>query len=434
MVRAVLDGVRVVEWSTYQAGPAAGAMLADLGAEVLKIEEPVRGDGLRSFRTSAGGIPVHLANGCNVLFEENNRNKKSFACDLKHPEGLQAVYQLIEHSDVFLTNFRPHVVQRIGLDYDTLRVSNPRLVFASAAGLGHRGPDAGIGTIDYVAQARSGVMVSAESLSGTMEPVILPPGIGDRITATYLAYGVVCALLARERFGAGQEVRTNQLSSYVSAAAFSVMLAISQHRAFGRDRKTAPNPLVNFYRCRDDTWIMLGCQEDFYWDRFCLAIEATFLLTDPRFASAEARARNSPDLVKILDDIFETRPFDEWAGVLRSWDCRYSRVNSFMELPRRRAGRRQRRHRRLEQPQMGSHEVRGLSGRVRRHTAPVEDSSAGVGRAHGRDPPTGLWICPGRRREVEAVRDHSLRGTRSWITGRVRRLPWLSSVTRSRTT
>ena len=333
MVRAVLDGVRVVEWSTYQAGPAAGAMLADLGAEVLKIEEPVRGDGLRSFRTSAGGIPVHLSNGCNVLFEENNRNKKSFACDLKHPEGLQAVYQLIEHSDVFLTNFRPHVVQRIGLDYDTLRVSNPRLVFASAAGLGHRGPDASIGTIDYVAQARSGVMVSAESLSGTMEPVILPPGIGDRITATYLAYGVVCALLARERFGAGQEVRTNQLSSYVSAAAFSVMLAISQHRAFGRDRKTAPNPLVNFYRCRDDTWIMLGCQEDFYWDRFCLAIEATFLLTDPRFASAEARARNSPDLVKILDDIFETRPFDEWADVLRSWDCRYSRVNSFMELP-----------------------------------------------------------------------------------------------------
>ena len=333
MVRAVLDGVRVVEWSTYQAGPAAGAMLADLGAEVLKIEEPVRGDGLRSFRTSAGGIPVHLSNGCNVLFEENNRNKKSFACDLKHPEGLQAVYQLIKHSDVFLTNFRPHVVQRIGLDYDTLRSSNPRLVFASAAGLGHRGPDAGLGTIDYVAQARSGVMVSAESLSGTMEPVILPPGIGDRITATYLAYGVVCALLARERFGAGQEVRTNQLSSYVSAAAFSVMLAISQHRAFGRDRKTAPNPLVNFYRCRDDTWIMLGCQEDFYWDRFCLAIEATFLLTDPRFASAEARARNSPDLVKILDDIFETRPFDEWAGVLSSWDFRYSRVNSFMELP-----------------------------------------------------------------------------------------------------
>ena len=333
MVRAVLDGVRVVEWSTYQAGPAAGAMLADLGAEVLKIEEPVRGDGLRSFRTSAGGIPVHVSSGCNVLFEENNRNKKSFACDLKHPEGLQAVYRLIEHSDVFLTNFRPHVVQRIGLGYETLRISNPRLVFASAAGLGHRGPDAGLGTIDYVAQARSGVMVSAESMSGTVEPVILPPGIGDRITATYLAYGVLCALLARERFGVGQEVRTNQLSSYVSAAAFSVMLAISQHRTFGRDREAAPNPLVNFYRCGDDTWIMLGCQEDFYWDRFCLAVEATFLLTDPRFANVEARARNSRDLVKILDDIFEMRPYNEWAEVLNSWDCRYSRVNSFVDLP-----------------------------------------------------------------------------------------------------
>jgi crotonobetainyl-CoA:carnitine CoA-transferase CaiB-like acyl-CoA transferase len=327
-----LEGIRVVDWTIWQQGPVCSAMLADLGAEVIKIEEREGGDPGRGILRMSG---LDLTDRPNWYFEANNRNKKSIALDLKTPRGREIVCQLVEKSDVFVQNFRQGVAARLGLDYATLRQRNEKLIYASATGYGPLGPDSGEPSFDQLGLARSGIMLAAGEPD--MPPLAIAGGIADQMGAILLAYGVLAALMARERHGVGQEVDASHLGSMMMLQGLSLGMRLMMGVAMPRmARQRAGNPLWNHYRCRDDKWIALAMlQSDRYWEDFCKALGRSELIRDERFADLRVRARNAEAIVAILDEVFGSRPRDEWMKILREspGDFIFTVVNSVDELP-----------------------------------------------------------------------------------------------------
>ncbi len=326
-----LQGMRVIDWTIWQQGPVCSAMLGDLGAEVIKIEERERGDPGRGMIKMSG---VDLKDRPNFYFEANNRNKKSLTLDLKKPEAREILYQLVAKSDVFVQNFRLGVAARLGLDYAALRRHNPRLIYASATGYGPEGPESGDPSFDQLGLARSGIMMAAGEPD--MPPLQIAGGIADQMGAIMLAYGVLAALLARERFGVGQEVDASHLGSMLMLQGLSVAARLMMGFAIPRmPRKYAANPLWNHYRCGDDKWLCLGMlQPDRYWGDFCRALGRPELADDARFCNIRVRAGNAAAAIEILDEIFASQPRDHWLKVLRAGgDFIFTIVNSVDDLP-----------------------------------------------------------------------------------------------------
>jgi len=327
-----LDGIRVIDWTIWQQGPVCSTMLADLGAEVIKIEERGTGDPGRHL-ASLGG--ASLAERPNFYFEANNRNKKSLVLDLKKPEATQVLRELVARSDVFVQNFRKGVAERRGLGYASLREHNPKLVYASATGYGPQGPDSGDPSFDYLALARSGIMLAAGEPD--MPPLGIAGGVADQMGAVMLAYGVLAALLARERHGVGQEVDASHLSSMMWLQGLSLSCLLTLGFPFPRMfRSQAFNPLWNHYRCADERWIALGMlQSDRYWADFARAIGRPELADDERFRGAEARGANAEACIAILDQAFATRPRADWIEQLRQaeGDFIVTIVNAPADLP-----------------------------------------------------------------------------------------------------
>ncbi len=327
-----LDGIRIMDWTIWQQGPVATQMLADLGAEVIKIEERERGDPGRGITAVAGSGTVK--SGRNYYFEANNKHKKSIALNLKQPAAREIVHRLTARSNVFVQNFRKGVAKRLGLGYADLAVHNPRLIYASASGYGPEGPDSGEPSFDYLGQARSGIMNAIGS--GTTTPTYVYGGIADQMGAVMLAYGVLAALFARERTGIGQEVDASHLGSMMALQGLNVVARTIMGKEFPRNtRANAYNPLWNHYRCADDKWISLAMlQPDRYWRDFCEVLGKPELIADPRFAEVKIRGKNSAALIAIFDDVFATRPRDEWMRVLKGrGDFIYTIVNSVSDLP-----------------------------------------------------------------------------------------------------
>jgi len=326
-----LDGIRIIDWTIWQQGPAATQMLADLGAEVIKIEERERGDPGRGLVKAAGSATVK--GGLNFYFEANNKHKKSIALDLKRPEAREIVHRLAARSDVFVQNFRKGVAQRLGLGYADLAAFNPRIIYASASGYGPEGPDSGEPSFDYLGQARSGIMNALGS--GTTTPIYIYGGIADQMGAIMLAYGVLAALFVRERTGIGQEVDASHLGSMMALQGLNVVARTIVGNEFPRvPRANAFNPLWNHYRCADDKWIALAMlQPERYWKDFCEVIGKPELIDDPRFA-ANTRGWNATALIAIFDEVFAARPRDEWMRILEGrGDFIYTVVNSVSDLP-----------------------------------------------------------------------------------------------------
>ena len=327
-----LDGIRIIDWTIWQQGPVATQMLADLGAEVIKIEERERGDPGRGITAVAGSATVKK--GRNYYFEANNKHKKSITLDLKRPEAREIVYRLVAHSDVFVQNFRKGVAKRLGLGYADLCAHNPRLIYASASGYGPEGPDSGEPSFDYLGQARSGIMNALGT--GSAEPTYVYGGIADQMGAIMLAYGVLAALFARERTGIGQEVDASHLGSMMALQGLNVAARTIMGKEFPRNtRANAYNPLWNHYRCADDKWIALAMlQPDRYWKDFCEVVGKPELIEDPRFAESRTRGKNAAALIAIFDGVFATRPREEWMRILKSrGDFIYTVVNSVSDLP-----------------------------------------------------------------------------------------------------
>ena len=310
-----LDGILVIDWTQFQLGTSATAMLADLGANVIHIEEPVSGDGGRGFvRRDTMALPQ----GKSAYFETNNRGKKSMTVDLSKKKGRELIHRLAKKADAFVHNFRQGVAERLELDYETLRRYNPRLVYAAASGYGPNGPEAKEPSFDYIGLARSGIM--NQTGEPDMRPLPVYGGIADQMGAIMTGYAVLAALLARERLGIGQKVDVSHLGSLMALQRLTIgMMLYHGKEVIVRTHRTQElNPLWNVYQCSDGKWIVLGMlQPDKRWPIVCRALGIEHLEHDPRFEDAIKRAENCEELIAIMDDIFITRSVPEWMKILK---------------------------------------------------------------------------------------------------------------------
>lgn len=331
-MKGPLTGIRIIDWTIWQQGPVATQMLADLGAEVIKIEERGKGDPGRAIVAVSGGSTDK--GGRNFYFEANNKHKQSIALDLKQADAREIVYRLAAKSDVFVQNFRKGVAARLGLGYEALKQHNPKLIYASASGYGPDGPDSGEPSFDYLGQARSGVM-NTLGVEGTT-PTYIFGGIADQMGAVMLAYGVLAALLARERYGVGQEVVASHLGSMMALQGLNVVARTFTGKEFGRNtRHNAYNPLWNHYQCSDGKWLCLGMlQPDRYWKDFCTTLGKPDLIENPKFSNMRSRGQNAAELIAILDEIFATKSRSDWMKLLKAGgDFIYTVVNTVSDLP-----------------------------------------------------------------------------------------------------
>ncbi|MCH8868660.1 MAG: CoA transferase [Chloroflexi bacterium] len=312
-MKGPLDGIRVIDWTMWQFGPVSTMMLADMGAEVIKVES-LDGDQARQFHRVSGAATV-LPGGLNAYFESLNRQKLSVALDLKNPRGTEIMYQLAKKSDVFIQNFRQGVAERLNLGYEDLHKQNPMLVYGAGTGYGPNGPDSGKPAFAYTGEARSGSLWWAGPNDG--KPYNLQ-SVADQIAGIMLSYGVLGGLISRDKLGFGQKVDVSHLGSLMWLGGNRTGIALlSGNTPQRQDRSAARNVLWNAYRCKDELWIAFSMnQSDRYWPAFCKAINKPELLEDDRFNDMEARADNREELILLLDDIFLTRVRADWAKAM----------------------------------------------------------------------------------------------------------------------
>lgn len=333
-MKALLDGVRVIEWSAFAFGPLAGLMLADLGAEVIKIEDPRGGDPARNARWMIGSVDCFLPGDRNALFETFNRNKRSITLNLKTDAGKQVLFRLLEDTDVFVHNFRQAAAKKVGLNYEILNERFPDLIYGVGSGYGPKGPDAQRPGLDYVGQARSGLMWGAGAPGDP--PYYNTGGTADMIGGIMLAFGIVAALAGRAKTGKGQKVDVSHVGASMWLQKWAIGVAqLTGLNAWPRfDRSNAGNPLWNHYECRDGKWIALALlQADRYWPDFTEAIERLDLLADPRFADVETRRTHNQELIPILEEAFKLRDRKDWEVVLSRYpDFIWDRVQTISDL------------------------------------------------------------------------------------------------------
>jgi crotonobetainyl-CoA:carnitine CoA-transferase CaiB-like acyl-CoA transferase len=317
-----LEGTRVIDLGTFVVGPSAAAILADWGADVVKVEPP-DGDPNRAWTTDR-----------NPTFELDNRGKRSITLNLRVRSAIDVLLDLLTDADVLVTNLRPGVLETLGLDYESLAERYPRLVYAAITGYGSEGPDRDRAAYDGGAfWARAGVLASM-TLPGAELP-FAPGGSGDHITAVTAVAGIAAALVNRARTGRGQQVSTSLFRAGIFTIGADVNRVLRVGQAFGtRHRTEVPNPLYNSYRCADDRQLfLLGLQPDRHWESLVAALDAPALLTDTRFGSALDRAANAPALIAILSEAFASAGFAEWAARLDAHGMWWAPVQGPMDIP-----------------------------------------------------------------------------------------------------
>lgn len=322
-----LDGVKVLDLTVWQQGPVATTMLADMGADVIKIEEVSRGDPGRGLVWRGDQSPL------NTYFECHNRNKRGLTLDIRSERGRQVLYKLIETSDVFVHNQRPGVVERRQIDYKTLSQINPRLIYAYGNGYGSKGPDVEKPSFDVIAQGRGGIL-SVAGEPNEPPPLVQVVGAADWTSAALLAYGVVLALFTRERTGIGQEVEVSLLGSQAALGQLALQRYLFSGKSPGKvSRKTVANPLWSTYQAGDGKWLIVGAlQADRFWADFCKVLGIEELKDDPRFNVIGTRRQHAGELISILDKTFLTRDRDQWVKDLAKEDIPCGPVNDYGEL------------------------------------------------------------------------------------------------------
>jgi crotonobetainyl-CoA:carnitine CoA-transferase CaiB-like acyl-CoA transferase len=323
-----MEGIKVVELGVWVAGPAAGGILADWGADVIKIEPP-SGDPGRLFGRMLG-LDIDVS----PPFEMDNRSKRSIVLDLTTDNHRAIALELISGADVFVTNVRPGALQRLGLDFVSVAADHPRLVYGLITGYGETGPDANRAAYDIAAfWARAGL---AHLLT---RPGDTPPfqrgGMGDHSAGMTLAAAICAALVARDRTGSGQLVSTSlyRQGAYTVSFDLNTYLMTGQPIAVGQ-RETMGNPCMNNYAAGDGRrfWIV-GLEAERHWPPLCRAVGRVEWLTDPRFSDARSRAVNGVELIAELDRIFATKSLDEWAEIFASEpDFFWSPVNTVEDV------------------------------------------------------------------------------------------------------
>lgn len=315
----VFHGVKVVELAEWVFVPVAGSLLADWGADVVKVEHPVRGDAYRGLVSQ--GILRTISGGINQSVELANRGKRSIGLDVKQPEGRALLLRLLEDADVFLTSHLPGTLRRLEIGVDDLRAVNPNLIYARGHGQGVRGPDADQPAFDISAFWARGGLGETLTPDGMEQPIAQRGAFGDRSAAVHLAFGIAAALYRRRATGEASVVDVSLLASAMWTLGSDVLAALQGNAAAaptaGRSVRESPNALFNTYRTSDGRSLCLSMvASDKYWREFCQAVGRPGLEHDARFADAGRREEHSRELFDILSTVFRSRTLAEWRTAL----------------------------------------------------------------------------------------------------------------------
>ncbi len=323
MTKQILDGVKIVALETSVSGPFSSVLLADFGAEVIKIEMPERGDIARRWDT--------VAKGQSGYFVSLNRNKKSVEIDLKSPEDIAILLDLIRQADVFIENYKPDAIEKFGLTYERLSKLNSKLIYCGISGYGKSGPYKNEPAYDPLIQAESGLV----SLTGTeSEPAKIGVSICDLTTGLYSALAITLALFNREKTGRGAEIDMSMFE-----CAMSLLLPYPLYywyRGQVPKRRGLKHAIIvpsGGYLTQDNKYIAFSVDREDEWKKFCIEVlEHPELASDPRFLTNEKRQQNRTELESTLDSIFKTGSQEEWLSKLRSAKIACSRVNDLSEV------------------------------------------------------------------------------------------------------
>lgn len=311
-----LEGVKVVELAMWAYVPSGAAVLADWGAEVIKVESP-QGDPIRGL-VNAGVGPM---DGITFTWEIFNRNKTAIALDLTNPEAREILYRLVDEADVFITSLLPPVRTKLGVDLDQIRARNPGIIYAAGSGQGAQGPEFERGGYDSITFWSRGSISASVTPPDYPRPVGMPAGaFGDSISGMALAGGIAAALVRKARTGEPSVVDGSLLGTAMWAMQMGIVGAAVAAAAPTGAASVAPriaNPLVNNYKTSDGRWVALCMlQRDLYWEGLCAAIGRDDLLADPRFAAPDDRTANAGDMVAELEKTFETESLAHWRETL----------------------------------------------------------------------------------------------------------------------
>ena len=319
MTARPLAGVTVLEMGTFITGPAAGMLLADLGADVIKVEQPGTGDPFRSFKGEL--YSPH--------FQTYNRNKRSITIDPKNPEDLAVLDRLVEDADVFIQNFRPGVADRLKVDAARLQAINPRLVYASISGFGSEGPERDRPAFDTVAQAASGFL---RLLVNPEHPRVVGPAIADAMTGFYTALGILAALNERHVTGKGRVVETSMFEAMCHFNLDDFTHLLSADQVMGPYSR--PHVSQSYvFQCSDGKWLALHMSSPpKFWENLATAVGQPDMLARPEFASREARIAHYEDVVAFLAPIFAGQTRDHWTAALTRLEVPNSPVYDTAEV------------------------------------------------------------------------------------------------------
>ncbi len=331
---AVMEGVRVLEVAEHTFVPAASALLADWGADVVKIEPAERGDAMRGLGST--GV-VAISGDVHALLEHSNRGKRSLALDLTTQEGLDILYKLAATADVFLTNKLPHTRRKLKIEIEDIRAANPKIIYVAGTGYGERGPEADKGSYDSLAfWCRAGVAIGGKPADSEDLPPPPAPGFGDSIGAMTIAGGIMGALYHRERTGEPTTVDVSLLGTGMwamgQAFALSLVAGVPWQGPAKAKGRPGSNPLVDVYRTSDGRQVSLCClQAGRYWAEMCAVVGRPELATDARFADHASILSNSADAREALAEVFARHTLDEWRGKLADFSGQWTVVQNTLE-------------------------------------------------------------------------------------------------------
>jgi crotonobetainyl-CoA:carnitine CoA-transferase CaiB-like acyl-CoA transferase len=332
-VKEVMQGVRILEVAQWWFVPASSAVLADWGADVIKVEHPVTGDPQRGL--AAAGFAMKQG-GVDFMMQQSNRGKRSVGIDLGTGAGRALLYRLVERSDVFLTSFLPAARQKLRIDVEHVRAVNPRIIYVRGSGQGARGPDAEKGGYDATAFWFRGGIAHALTRPDIALPVMPRAAFGDSIGAMTLAGGIAAALFRRERHGVPSVVDVSLLSTAMWVLAPDVVASRLLAPGQGMPtlaRDSAPNPLGNSYKTKDDRWLLLMMlQPDRYWRDFCQHVGIPGLADDPRFVDGRTRFENRAACIALLDAAFAEHTLAEWIARFATLAGQWAPMQSASEL------------------------------------------------------------------------------------------------------
>ena len=330
-MKDVLAGIRVVEVAAWTFVPISGAVLAEWGADVIKVESPSGGDPQRGL-VSSGLVPG--ADGVNFMFELPNRGKRSVGLDLTTEDGREVLYKLVETADVFVTNNLPDVRAKLGIELEQIRARNPKVVYVRGSGQGARGPEAGRGGFDGASYwARAG-LASTFTAPGAQWPVDQRPAFGDVLGGLTIAGGIAAALVRRERTGEPSVVDVSLLAMGLWSLGPDVTSAKLYENVEipSFDRDSLPNPLVGTYPTKDGRFIsLILLQSDRFWPDLAEHLDRPDLVDDPRFKDGLARYENRRECIQVLRDIFRERTYAEWCDRLQTLKGVWAPVRTALE-------------------------------------------------------------------------------------------------------